>query len=71
MSESSQEKLKPLEPLKGDDRQRMGRLFEEITGKAQEMTAIMNRLHGTPFAGQASASLRLLGLQVRAPMAPA
>jgi hypothetical protein len=48
MPESAQEKLKSLEPLKGDDRQRMGRLFEEITGKVQEMSAIMNRLHGTP-----------------------
>jgi hypothetical protein len=25
----------------------MGRLFEEITGRVQEMSAIMNRLHGT------------------------
>lgn len=39
---------KKLKPLKGDDRARMGRLFEEITGRVQEMSAIMNRLHGIP-----------------------
>ncbi len=26
----------------------MARLFEELTGKVQEMSTIMNRLHGTP-----------------------
>lgn len=36
-----------LKPLRGDDRARMGRLFEEITGRVQEMSSIMNRLHGT------------------------
>ncbi len=39
---------KKMKPLKGDDRARMGRLFEEITGRVQEMTAMMNRLHGIP-----------------------
>lgn len=36
-----------LKPLKGDDRERMGRLFEQITGNVQEMSAMMNRLHGS------------------------
>ncbi len=38
-----------LKPLKSEDRERMGRLFEEITGRVQEMSAMMNRLHGTPL----------------------
>lgn len=36
-----------MKPLKGEDRERMGRLFEEVTGRVQEMSAIMNRLHET------------------------
>jgi hypothetical protein len=40
---------KQLKPLKGEDRERMARLFEEITGKVQEMSAVMNRIHGTPI----------------------
>jgi hypothetical protein len=48
MPKSVRKKLKSLKPLKGDDRDRMARLFEEITGKVQEMSTIMNRLHGTP-----------------------
>lgn len=36
-----------LKPLNGEDRARMGRLFEEITGRIQEMSTMMNRLHGT------------------------
>ncbi len=47
-TQSKQKKREPLALLKGQDRERMGRLFEEITGRAQEMSAIMNRLHGTP-----------------------
>lgn len=48
MPKSVRKKLKSLKPLKGDDRDRMARLFEEITGKVQEMSTMMNRLHGTP-----------------------
>lgn len=44
MHDYKPDKMKPLE---GEDRVRMGRLFEEITGRVQEMAAIMNRLHGT------------------------
>ena len=44
MPKSARKKLKPL---KGEDRERMARLFEEITGKVQEMSAVMNRIHGT------------------------
>ncbi|HVW64028.1 MAG TPA: hypothetical protein VHB01_03360 [Nitrosospira sp.] len=47
-SKSTGKKSGSLVPLKAEDRQRMGRLFEEITGKVQEMSSIMNRLHGTP-----------------------
>jgi hypothetical protein len=46
MPKSARKKLKPL---KGEDRERMARLFEEITGKVQEMSAVMNRIHGTPI----------------------
>lgn len=38
-----------MKPLKGEDRERMGRLFEEISGRVQEIGAVMNRLHGTSF----------------------
>lgn len=48
MPKSLRKKMKSLKALKGEDRERMGRLFEEITGKVQEMSTIMNRLHGTP-----------------------
>jgi hypothetical protein len=48
MPKFARKELKSLPPLKGEDRERMGRLFEEITGKVQEMSSIMNRLHGTP-----------------------
>ena len=44
MSTYQRSKLKPLE---GEDRARMGRLFEELTGRVQEMSAIVSRLHGT------------------------
>jgi hypothetical protein len=40
---------KKLKPLKGEDRDRMARLFEEITGKVQEMSAVMHRIQGTPL----------------------
>ena len=33
--------------LEGADRARIGRLFEEITGRVQEMSAMLSRLHGT------------------------
>jgi hypothetical protein len=36
-----------MKPLNGEDRERMGRLFEEITGRVQEISAMMHRLHGT------------------------
>ncbi|SOD41464.1 hypothetical protein [Nitrosovibrio sp. Nv4] len=48
MPKSVRKKLKSLKSLKGEDKDRMARLFEEITGKVQEMSTIMNRLHGTP-----------------------
>lgn len=34
-------------PLDCDDRARMGRLFEEINGRIQEINTMMNRIHGT------------------------
>ena len=46
--QSAQSAQKKLKPLKGQDRVRMARLFEKITGNVQEMSTIMNRLHGTP-----------------------
>ena len=36
-----------LYKLEGEDRARMGRLFEEITGRVQELSAMLSRLHGT------------------------
>ena len=47
-AQSTQSVQKKLKPLKGKDRVRMARLFEKITGNVQEMSTIMNRLHGTP-----------------------
>lgn len=47
-TQPGRKKREPLAPLKGPDRERMSRLFEEITGRVQEMSAIVNRLHGTP-----------------------
>ncbi|MEO8996405.1 MAG: hypothetical protein ABI284_03040 [Nitrosospira sp.] len=46
--QSAQSAQKKLKPLKSHDRVRMARLFEKITGNVQEMSTIMNRLHGTP-----------------------
>lgn len=48
--QSAQSVQKKLKPLKGQDRVRMARLFEKITGNVQEMSTIMNRLHGTPVS---------------------
>ncbi|BCT67680.1 hypothetical protein NNRS527_01267 [Nitrosospira sp. NRS527] len=48
--QSTQSVQKKLKPLKGQDRVRMARLFEKITGNVQEMSTIMNRLHGTPVS---------------------
>ena len=48
--QSAQSVQKKLKPLKGQDRVRMARLFEKITGNVQEMSTMMNRLHGTPVS---------------------
>ena len=40
-------KSSELKPLKYEDRERMARLFEEITGKVQEISTMFSRLHGT------------------------
>jgi hypothetical protein len=36
-----------LQTLNCEDRARMGRLFEEINGRIQEINTMMNRIHGT------------------------